>query len=44
MWIQALMELADNDLLDLFLRRTEPGPGLDAPEVRGVLQLIRAPR
>jgi antitoxin CptB len=41
--LQALMELADNDLLDLFLRRTEPGPGLDGPEVRGVLQLIRTP-
>ena len=39
-----LLELADNDLLDLFLRRSEPGPGLDGPEVRGVLQLIRMPQ
>jgi antitoxin CptB len=42
--LQALMDLADNDLLDLFLGRSEPGPGLDAPEVRGVLQLIRVPQ
>jgi antitoxin CptB len=39
--LQALMDLADNDLLDLFLRRREPGPGLDGPDVRNVLQLIR---
>ena len=42
--LQALLELADNDLLDLFLRRSEPGPGLDGPGVRSVLQLIRTPR
>ena len=41
--LQALMELADNDLLDLFLRRTEPGAELDDPSVRGVLELIRTP-
>jgi antitoxin CptB len=41
--LQALMNLADNDLLDLFLRRSELGPDLDAPEVRGVLQMIRTP-
>jgi antitoxin CptB len=42
--LHALMDLADNDLLDLFLRRCEPGPGLDEPDVRNVLQLIRTPR
>jgi antitoxin CptB len=42
--LQALMDLADNDLLDLFLRRSEPGPDLDGPDVRSVLQLIRTPR
>ena len=41
--LQALMDLADNDLLELFLRRTEPAPELDSPEVREVLQLIRRP-
>ncbi len=42
--LQALMDLADSDLLDLFLRRCEPGPGLDGPAVRNVLQLIRTPQ
>ena len=42
--LQALMELADNDLLDLFLRRSEPAPELDGPEMRSVLQLIRVPQ
>jgi antitoxin CptB len=42
--LHSLMELADNDLLDLFLRRSEPGPGLDAAAVHEVLQLIRLPR
>lgn len=39
----ALMELPDNDLLDLFLRRTEPQGELDRAEVRDVLQLMRTP-
>ena len=38
--LQALMELPDNDLLDLFLRRREPGSELDTAEVRDVLQRI----
>ena len=42
--LQALMELNDNDLLDLFLRRSEPAAELDSPEVQGVLQLIRTPQ
>ncbi|MEQ1807733.1 MAG: succinate dehydrogenase assembly factor 2 [Burkholderiaceae bacterium] len=39
--LHTLMEFADNDLLDLFLRRCEPGPQLD-DEVCDVLQLIRS--
>jgi antitoxin CptB len=38
--LQALMDLADNDLLDLFLRRNEPGPEM-TPEVLDVLERIR---
>ncbi len=36
-----LMDLSDNDLLDLLLRRKEPEADLDTPEVREVLQLMR---
>ena len=42
--LYALMELADNDLLDLFLGRTEPAGRLDKPEVRHVIQAVRTPR
>ena len=42
--LRTLMELGDNDLLDLLLRRTEPGAALDRPEVREVLHLLRTPR
>ena len=35
------MDLADNDLLDLLLRRTEPTEALDAPEVHEVLGMLR---
>ena len=41
--LEALMPLADNDLLDLFLGRTKPTPDLDRPEVHEVLQAVRAP-
>jgi antitoxin CptB len=41
--LEALMPLADNDLLDLFLGRTKPTRDLDRPEVHEVLQAIRAP-
>ena len=37
----ALMDLADNDLMDLFLRRKEPDGPLDVPEVRDVLEMLR---
>ena len=37
----ALMNLADNDLMDLFLRRIEPQGDLDTPEVTAVLEMVR---
>ncbi len=41
----ALMDLADNDLLDLLLRRKEPQGEVDIPEVHEVLAMMRsAPR
>ncbi len=39
--LMALMDLPDNDLLDLFLGRTEPQGEFDQAEVRHVLQLMR---
>ena len=39
----ALMDLPDNDLLDLLLARREPQDGLDRPDVREVLTLMRQP-
>ena len=41
--LTALNTLADNDLMDLFLRRKEPEAPLDTPEVREVLQMVRKP-
>lgn len=35
------MDLADNDLMDLFLRRKEPEGQLDTQEVREVLEMVR---
>jgi antitoxin CptB len=40
--LQRLMALADNDLLDLLLARSEPQGDLDHPDVRNVLALLRA--
>jgi hypothetical protein len=37
------MDLTDNELLDLLLRRSELPPGLDRPEVTEVLSLMRRP-
>jgi antitoxin CptB len=37
----ALMELGDNDLLDLLLRRQEPAGELDTGDVRDLLGLLR---
>ena len=42
--LTALMELGDNDLLDLFLRRTQPTSELDRDDVHEVLGLMRNPR
>jgi antitoxin CptB len=39
--LQALMDLPDNDLLELFMCRREPQGLLDCVEVREVLALIR---
>ena len=39
-----LMDLADNDLLDLFLGRQPLPPDLDLPEVRRVVGAVRAAR
>jgi antitoxin CptB len=39
-----LMELADNDLLDIFLGRQKPNADLDRPEVRQVIEAVRATR
>ena len=36
-----LMDLADNDLLDLLLRRKEPSGEIDTTAVRGVLADLR---
>ena len=38
-----LMDLSDNDLLDLLLRRSELPPDLGRPEVNEVLRLMRRP-
>ena len=40
----ALMDLADNDLLDLLLRRKDLTGDLDQAEVRKVLEMLRLPR
>ena len=39
-----LMELADNELLDIFLGRQKPQANLDRPEVRQVIEAVRAAR
>ena len=39
--LEALLALADNDLLDLLLRRREPDGELARPEVIEVLRLLR---
>ena len=39
--LNALMDLADNDLLDLLLRRTEPAGDLNRGDVREVLEMLQ---
>ena len=41
--LATLMDLADNDLLDLLMRRSEPTGALDQPEVVQVLAQLRVP-
>lgn len=41
--LMTLMDLADNDLLDLFLARTEPRGELATAEIRRLLALMRRP-
>lgn len=41
--LRRLMDLSDNDLMDLFLRRKEPADALDRPDVHEVLALLRVP-
>ena len=42
--LYVLMDLADNELLDLFLGRQKPQANLDRPEVRKVIEAVRAAR
>ena len=39
--LNELMDLADNDLLDLLLRRREPEGEINKSDVRQVLQMLR---
>jgi antitoxin CptB len=39
--LEALMELPDNELLDLLLRRKEPEGELDRPDIKALLPLLR---
>jgi antitoxin CptB len=39
--LTTLMDLADNDLLDLLLRRREPDVDIDTQEVKVVLGMLR---
>jgi antitoxin CptB len=38
--LSELMDLADNDLLDLLLKRSEPGGELDRDDIREVLEML----
>jgi len=40
--LNELMELGDNDLLDLLLRRREPEGAINTSDVREVLQMLRS--
>jgi antitoxin CptB len=42
--LEVLMDLADNDLLDLLLRRREPEGDLAEPDVKAVLEMLRQRR
>ena len=40
--LNVLMDLADNDLLDLLLRRKAPEGAIDTSDVREVLEMMRS--
>ena len=40
--LTTLMNLSDNDLLDLLLKRKEPTGDLDTPDVHEVLEMLRS--
>ena len=40
--LEELMQLSDNDLMDLLLRRREPDGELDRPDMRQLLELLRS--
>jgi antitoxin CptB len=39
--LEVLMDLADNDLLDLLLKRREPEAAINTSDVRQVLEMLR---
>ncbi|TFZ04094.1 succinate dehydrogenase assembly factor 2 [Ramlibacter humi] len=39
--LEEMMQLPDNDLMDLLLRRREPAGELDRPEVKDLLSRLR---
>jgi antitoxin CptB len=41
--LNVLMDLADNDLLDLLLKRKEPEGDINTSDVREVLAMLRTP-
>lgn len=41
--LELLMDLSDNDLLDIFLRKSEPSKDLNVPEVHEIIAMIRQP-
>ena len=41
--LSELMDLGDNDLLDLLLRRKEPEGAINTTDVREVLEMLRTP-
>ncbi|KQT08787.1 FAD assembly factor SdhE [Ramlibacter sp. Leaf400] len=40
--LEELMQLADNDLMDLLMRRQEPAGELDRPEMKQLVELLRS--
>lgn len=40
--LEELMQLADNDLMDLLMRRHEPAGELDRPEMTQLVELLRS--